>query len=66
MDAGQPTQGHALLSQQGVKRAGLLVVHQHVVRDRIRLPDRLDRRVHRVRSAHQEHPGGIQRVQTHR
>lgn len=66
VDAGQPAEGHTLLSQQGVQHTGVLIVHQHVVRDSVRLPDRVDRRVHRVRRADQEHTGGVQRVQTHR
>lgn len=66
VDAGQPAKGHTLLSQPGVQHTGVLVVHQHVVRDRVRLPDRADRRVHRVRRADPEHTGGVQRVQTHR
>lgn len=66
VDVGQPAEGHTLLSEQGVEHTGVLVVYQHVVRDSVRLPDRLDRRVHRVRRAHQKHTGGVQRVQTHR
>lgn len=66
MDASQPAKGHALLSEQRFEHIGVFVIHQHLVRDSIRLPDRVDCRVHRVRSAHQKHPGSVQRVQTHR
>lgn len=66
MDDGQLAEGHTLLSQQRVQHTGVLVVRQHLVRDWLRVPDRVDRRVHRVRGTHQKHTGGVQRVQTHR
>lgn len=65
VDAGQPPEGHTLLSQQRVEHTGLLVVHQHIVRDSFRVSDRVDCRVHRVRSAHKKHSGSVQRVKAH-
>jgi len=66
MDAGQPAKGHTPLPQQGVEHTSLLVVHQHIVRDSVWIPNSVDCRVHRVRRAHQKHPGSFQRVQAHR
>lgn len=66
MDGVKRATGRELLSEQGIEHIGVLVFHRHLVRDSVRLPDHVDRRVHRVRSAHQKHPGSVQRVQTHR
>lgn len=47
------------------QHAGVRLVRGRQLHDRLLLPDRPHHRVHGVRCAHEEDPGGLQREQAH-